>query len=96
MDKISLKVVVAGRSYPLTVSETEKDRVIAAAEDINKSIHILKDNYAVKDMQDLLAMAALQMATKSKTGTTSTSSVTDYSKIEKALEEINNHLDSID
>ncbi|MBU2018062.1 MAG: cell division protein ZapA [Bacteroidetes bacterium] len=96
MEKISLKVVVAGRSYPLTVSETEKERVLAAAEDINKSIHILKDNYAVKDMQDLLAMAALQMATKSKAGVTPSASVADYSKIEKALEEINKQLDHID
>ena len=98
MEKISLKVVVAGRSYPLTVSEAEKERVLNAAEDINKAIHILKDNYAVKDMQDLLAMAALQMATKSRVGqvSTSNSAPADYSQIETALDEITSLLDRID
>ena len=96
MEKVSLKVVVAGRSYPLTVSELEKDKVLAAAEDINKSIHILKDNYAVKDMQDLLAMAALQLATKTKTVVSSSSVAPDFSKIEKALDELNSQLDGID
>ena len=36
-----------------------------AADDINRAIKLLQENYAVKDMQDLLAMTALQLATKS-------------------------------
>lgn len=64
MAKLSIKVVVAGRTYPLTVEESEKDGVERAAEDINKRIQFLKDNYAVKDVQDLLAMTALQVAVK--------------------------------
>ena len=60
MAKLSIKVVVGGRTYPLSVNETEKERVLKAAEDINKSIKMLKENYAVKDMQDLLAMTALE------------------------------------
>lgn len=61
MAKVALKVVVAGRSYPLTVEEAEKDRVEAAAAEINRRVKQLQDNYAVKDMQDLLAMTALQL-----------------------------------
>jgi hypothetical protein len=38
-----------------------------AADNINASINDLKENYAVKDMQDLLAMTALQLSTKSNT-----------------------------
>ncbi|MBL1281155.1 MAG: cell division protein ZapA [Fluviicola sp.] len=64
MAKLSVKVVVAGRSYPLSVEETEKEKVMNAAADINKAIKLLQDNYAVKDMQDLLAMTALQLASK--------------------------------
>jgi cell division protein ZapA (FtsZ GTPase activity inhibitor) len=64
MSKLSLKVVVAGRTYPLTVGEDEVKKVEAAAKDINKAIKMLQDNYAVKDMQDLLAMTALQLAVK--------------------------------
>lgn len=64
MAKLSLKVVVAGRTYPLSVEESEEKRVLKSANDINKAIKLLQDNYAVKDMQDLLAMTALQLASK--------------------------------
>ena len=64
MAKLSVKVVVAGRTYPLSVEEAEKEKVMNAASDINKAIKLLQDNYAVKDMQDLLAMTALQLAAK--------------------------------
>ena len=64
MSKLSLKVVVAGRTYPLSVEEDEVQKVEAAAKDINKAVKMLQDNYAVKDMQDLLAMTALQLAVK--------------------------------
>ena len=53
MDKISLKVVVAGRSYPLSLNPGEEEKVKQAAETINNAIQVLKENYAVKDMQDL-------------------------------------------
>jgi cell division protein ZapA len=65
MSKIPLKIVVAGRTYPLTVNEGEESKILKAAEDINRAIKLLQENYAVKDMQDLLAMTALQLATKS-------------------------------
>lgn len=86
MSKISLKIVVAGRTYPLTVQEGEEKKVLKAADDINKSIKLLQDNYAVKDMQDLLAMTALQLATKSSSATQN--SEVDYSEIEDSLENL--------
>jgi len=96
MEKKSLSLVVAGRTYPLTVSEGEQERVLSAAEDINKAIQILRENYAVKDMQDLLAMAALQMATKAKSGLVETVPLKmDYSEIEHSLDELNSELDEL-
>lgn len=86
MSKISLKIVVAGRTYPLNVNEGEEKKVQKAADDINKSIKLLQDNYAVKDMQDLLAMTALQLATKSSTNTQGNQA--DYSEIEDSLEDL--------
>jgi cell division protein ZapA (FtsZ GTPase activity inhibitor) len=86
MSKISLKIVVAGRTYPLNVNEGEQKKVLKAAEDINKSIKLLQENYAVKDMQDLLAMTALQLATKS-TQTTQVEEA-DYTEIENSLNEL--------
>ena len=65
MAKVSLKIVVAGRTYPLSVEENEVEKVQSAAANINKAIQALQENYAVKDMRVLLAMSALQLATKS-------------------------------
>jgi cell division protein ZapA (FtsZ GTPase activity inhibitor) len=97
MGKVSLKVVVAGRTYPLTLNEEEKDKVLKAADDINKAIKTLQDSYAVKDMQDLLAMTALQLATKPKQeGNTNVSSKPDYSSIENELDNLSKELDNLD
>lgn len=92
MAKLSLKVVVAGRTYPLSVHEHEQERVLKAAEDINKAIKLLQDNYAVKDKQDLLAMTALQLATKE--GKKASTVPADYSDIEAKLEQLSSDLDS--
>jgi cell division protein ZapA len=62
MEKISLKVIIAGRTYPLTIKKEEEGAIAAAAEKINSNIKKLQGSYAVKDMQDLLAMTALQLA----------------------------------
>ena len=92
MSKLSLKVVVAGRTYPLSVEEDEVRKVEAAAKDINKAVKMLQDNYAVKDMQDLLAMTALQLAVKE--GKRSPETVEpDYSDIEDRLSALIQDLD---
>ena len=92
MGKLSLKVVVAGRTYPLTVNQGEELKVTKAAEDINKAIQMLQDNYAVKDMQDLLAMSSLQLLSKASTRSNKTEDP-DYSEIEEALSNIESKLD---
>ncbi len=92
MSKTSLKVVVGGRTYPLTVNQGEEAKVTKAAEEINRAIKLLQDNYAVKDMQDLLAMTALQIATKSPATANSTQPA-DYSDIEKVLKDLSSELD---
>lgn len=62
LDKVSLKIVIAGRTYPLTIKQEEEEAIKAAAERINSNIQKLQGSYAVKDMQDLLAMTTLQIA----------------------------------
>jgi cell division protein ZapA (FtsZ GTPase activity inhibitor) len=94
MGKLSLKVMVAGRSYPLTVNEGEEARVTKAAEDINKSIKMLQDSYAVKDMQDLLAMTALQLSTRSAAAAP-IKAETDFSALEQQLGDLSKELDSL-
>ncbi len=98
MSKVSLKVVVAGRTYPLTVLESEVTRVKTAAEDINKAIKQLQDNFAVRDMQDLLAMTALQLSSKGSKNTTSNtapSTSVDFTETAQALKKLADELDSI-
>jgi cell division protein ZapA (FtsZ GTPase activity inhibitor) len=67
MSQLSIKVNIAGRTYPLTIERSEEEMIRKVADNINASIKNLKENYAVKDMQDLLAMTALQLSTKSDT-----------------------------
>ena len=95
MGKISLKVTIAGRTYPSNISEKEKDDVLSAVSDINHSIEKLKKSYAVKDPQDLIAMTALQLVMKSDSnkGNETSSSSGELEGIEKALADLSNKLD---
>lgn len=95
MAKLSLKVVVAGRTYPLSVDESEEQRVLKSANDINKAIKLLQDNYAVKDMQDLLAMTALQLASKSDTTKTEGVDLSIVKEIEDKLQSLSDELDDL-
>lgn len=92
---MSLKVVVAGRTYPLTVNPGEEAKVTKAAEEINRAIKVLQDNYAVKDMQDLLAMTALQLSTRS-TQASATTVQPDFSEVESSLERLSRDIDDLD
>ncbi len=96
MSKVSLKVTIAGRSYPLNVMESEQAKVLKAAEEINAVIETLSKNYAVKDPQDLLAMSALQLMSKNQGVKTETVQLpADYSSVENALLELSASLDSL-
>ncbi len=65
MSEMSIKVTIAGRIYPITVKPDEEEKVRDAARRVDDNLKLLQSSYAVKDKQDLLAMTALQMATKS-------------------------------
>lgn len=64
MSEISIKVNIGNRTYPLTVQANEEETIREAAKLVNDHIKNLQENYAVKDMQDLLAMSAIQVASK--------------------------------
>jgi len=94
MAKISLKVNIAGRSYPLTINESEKEGVLSAVENINAAIEHLKKNYAVKDPQDLIAMTALQLIIKKDSNQKSSNSTAqDLGPIDQALQSLSKQLD---
>jgi cell division protein ZapA len=87
MSEISIKVNIGTRTYPLSVKPEEEEVIRLAAKNINDSIKNLQENYAVKDVQDLLAMTALQMATQQLVKKPVTPENTDAIKAE--VEEIN-------
>jgi cell division protein ZapA len=91
MEKLSLNVVIGGRTYPLKVNVGEEVQIQKAAEDINRAIRLLQENYAVKDMQDLLAMSSLQLLSKAS-NRMNKSDEPDLSEIEDALSEIESKL----
>ena len=67
--QISVKIPVAGRVYPLTIAMDEEEAIRLAAKDIDESIAKLRATYAVRDIQDLLAMTALQAVSEIKKDT---------------------------
>ncbi|MEN8834719.1 MAG: cell division protein ZapA [Polaribacter sp.] len=65
MNKLKINIVIAGRTYPLSVNNTkEEEGMRKAANAINNLISTFEQNYAVSDKQDVLAMSALQFASK--------------------------------
>jgi len=63
-NKLSINVKVAERSYPLRVDREDEERIRQAAKLINDKILQYKQKYSDKDVQDFLAMAALQYVIK--------------------------------
>jgi len=64
MSELSIKVTIAGRIYPIMAKAEEEAKVRAAAKRVDDNIKLLQEKYAVKDKQDLIAMTALQLATR--------------------------------
>jgi cell division protein ZapA (FtsZ GTPase activity inhibitor) len=63
-DKLSIRVNVADRYYPLKVERADEEKIRRAARLINEKVLQYKQRYTDKDVQDFLAMAALQFVIK--------------------------------
>ena len=61
-DKIKIKLNIADRVYPLSISPNQESSLRASAIKIDSMTKQLENNYAVRDKQDVLAMCALQYA----------------------------------
>ncbi len=59
-EKLSIRVNIADRYYPLKIERDEEEKIRKAAKLINDKVFQYKTKYADKDIQDFLAMAALQ------------------------------------
>ena len=61
-ENLKIKLKIANRVYPLSVSPDQESSLRSSANKINNTIQQLEKNYAVQDKQDVLAMCSLQYA----------------------------------
>ena len=87
-DLLKIKVTIADRVYPMSISASQEASLRSSATKINSTIKKLEQNYAVRDKQDVLAMCALQYSAKLEQNNNNYSSSKDYND-EKVLELIN-------
>ncbi len=92
-EQLKIKISIADRVYPLTVSYAQEEALRTASKKIESMIHQFEKNYAVRDKQDVLAMCALQLASQSEQKTIDTTegynkSVDRLIKLDQVLESI--------
>jgi len=90
-DKLSIRVNVADRYYPLRIDRKDEERIRLAAKLINDKVLQYKQRYSDKDVQDFLAMAALQFVIKML----ELENRHDVSPFIEAVQELNDQLDDI-
>ena len=94
MSEFSINVTIAGRTYPLTIEREEEESIRKAAQVINDNVKHLQDNYAVKDMQDLLAMTALEYSSDLITKKGSVEQDKASEKLTQLNQKLSDYLDS--
>jgi cell division protein ZapA (FtsZ GTPase activity inhibitor) len=63
-EKLSIRVNIADRFYPLKIDRLEEENIRKATKLINERVLQYKQKYADKDVVDFLAMTALQLVTR--------------------------------
>jgi cell division protein ZapA (FtsZ GTPase activity inhibitor) len=64
LNELSINIHIAGRAYPLTVTDAEEANVRAAGKLIQDKLNVYQKQFALKDQRDALAMLALELATE--------------------------------
>ncbi|WP_396638269.1 cell division protein ZapA [Maribacter sp. R77961] len=90
-EKLKIKLSIADRVYPLTIEPSQEEGLRKAAKNIEQLAKKFEQNYAVRDKQDVLAMCALQFASKiEQRGIEQTEGTKEAEERLKALEELVN------
>ena len=93
INNLKIKVTIGDRVYPLTIrDENEEEGIRLAVKKINEMVKSFEQNYEVRDKQDVLAMCALQFASRDAVKTVYDDH--DSKKVEDKLRELNEILDS--
>ncbi len=90
-EKLKIKLSIADRVYPLTIDPGQEEGLRKAAKNIEQLAKKFEQNYAVRDKQDVLAMCALQFASKiEQKGIDSTEDTREVTERLKALDHLVN------
>ena len=58
MEKLSIKIKIGDREYPMKVLAHEEERIRKAGKIINEKIKYYREKFGIDEQQDLLAMVA--------------------------------------
>lgn len=89
-DRLKIKVSIADRVYPLTIRRSEEESIRKAAKSISAMVKKYEEGYAVRDKQDLLAMCALQLA--SRLEKSQAVNLVDGDRVESAIDNLENKI----
>ena len=64
MESLKIKVIVANRTYPLTIKREDEEQVRKAVKMIEERLKVYENSFAARDTQDLLSMCLLEMSVK--------------------------------
>ena len=91
-DRLKIKLSIANRIYPLTITPDQEEGLRLAAQKIDSTIKQFEKSYSVQDKQDVLAMCALQFATQNEQKTINNTSLNE--DLESRLIAVDKLLDS--
>ena len=61
-DQLRINIRIEGRLYPLNIERKDEERHRIAAKTVNETVQKYRELFRDKDPQDILAMAAFQIA----------------------------------
>ena len=64
MEKLSIKLHIANRIYPMKIEPSSEEFIRNAVKKIEERLTFYENNYEIKDKQDLLAMCLIEYASK--------------------------------
>lgn len=87
-EKITIRVNIAERYYPLTIARSEEEAIRKMAKQINEVLFQYSQRYPGKETQDYMAMTLLQFALQSSHQNNVASIIEKLEQLDKQLEDI--------
>jgi cell division protein ZapA (FtsZ GTPase activity inhibitor) len=94
-DKLSIRISIAEKYYPLKVKREEEERIRKAAKLINDQLLRYKQTYSGKEVSDFMAMVSLDFATKFLELEEKMDETPIIEKVTSLNEEITEYLDNV-